>query len=56
MNEKNDSKNTNPPDDPKIEADWAEVEARRADLNSRNGGDFRRQAILKRLGLLKKAS
>ncbi len=56
MNEKNDSKNSSGPVDPRIEADWAEVEARRADLNSRDGGDFRRQAILKRLGLLKKAS
>ena len=56
MNEKNDSKNTNQRIDPRIEADWAEVDARRADLDSRNGGDFRRQTILKRLGLLKKAS
>jgi len=42
--------------DPKIAADWAQVEARRADLDSRNGGDARRQAILKRLGQLKHAS
>jgi hypothetical protein len=56
MNEKNDSKNNGQPVDPRIEADWAEVDARRAELNSRDGGDFRRQTILKRLGLLKKAS
>jgi len=56
MNEKNDSKTTNQPIDPRIEADWAEVDARRADLNSRDGGDFRLQTILKRLGHLKKAS
>jgi hypothetical protein len=55
MNEKNDSKNSSLLVDPRIEADWAEVDARRADLNSRDGGDFRRQTILKRLGLLKKA-
>lgn len=56
MNEKNDSKIMRQPVDPRIEADWAEVDARRADLNSRDGGDFRRQTILKRLDLLKKAS
>jgi hypothetical protein len=39
--------------DPKIAADWAVVEARRAELNSRVGGDTRRQAILRRLGLAK---
>jgi hypothetical protein len=36
--------------DPTVAADWARVEARRAELNSREGGDTRRQAILKRLG------
>jgi hypothetical protein len=35
--------------DPKVAADWATVEARRAELNSRDGGDTRRQAILERL-------
>jgi hypothetical protein len=42
--------------DPKIAADWAQVEARRAELDSRDGGDARRQAILKRLGQLTHAS
>jgi hypothetical protein len=42
--------------DPKVAADWAEVEARRAELNSRDGGDTRRQAILRRLGILEHAS
>jgi hypothetical protein len=41
--------------DPKIAADWAVVEARRAELNSRAGGDSRRRAILRRLGLAKHA-
>jgi hypothetical protein len=42
--------------DPKVERDWANVEARRAEINSRDGGDTRRQAIMRRLGLLKHAS
>jgi hypothetical protein len=42
--------------DAKVERDWEEVEARRADITSRIGGDTRRQAILKRAGLLKHAS
>jgi len=39
--------------DPKISADRAGVEARRAELNSRDGGDARRQAILRRLASAK---
>jgi hypothetical protein len=50
MNEKTGAARDGKPVDPKIAADWATVEARRADLNSRTGGDTRRQAILKRLG------
>jgi hypothetical protein len=56
MNAKNESSNSHKDIDPKVAADWAEVEARRAELNSRDGGDSRRQAILKRLGSLKTAS
>jgi hypothetical protein len=56
----NDDDKVSPPGDrtldPKIAADWAQVEARRAELDSRLGGDARRQAILKRLGSLKHAS
>jgi hypothetical protein len=42
--------------DPRIKKDWEDVQARRADISSRDGGDTRRQAILKRLGILKRAS
>jgi hypothetical protein len=42
--------------DPKVERDWADVEARRAEISSRDGGDTRRQAIMKRIGLLKHGS
>jgi hypothetical protein len=49
MNEETGAARDGKPVDPKIAADWARVEARRADLNSRTGGDARRQAILKRL-------
>jgi len=52
MNEKTGAASDGKPVDPKIAADWARVEARRADLNSRTGGDARRQAILKRLASL----
>jgi len=41
--------------DPKVAYDRARVEARRADLNSRDGGDARRQAVIKRLGLRRAA-
>jgi hypothetical protein len=56
MNEKTGAAGVGKRVDPKVAADWAEVEARRADLNSRDGGDIRRQAIMKRLGVLKTAS
>jgi hypothetical protein len=56
MKSKNDGAAGDSAVDPKVAADWAEVEARRAELNSRDGGDTRRQAIMKRLGILKHAS
>ncbi|MBD5635886.1 MAG: hypothetical protein IAI49_15575 [Candidatus Eremiobacteraeota bacterium] len=43
-------------EDQKVERDWAAVQARRADINSRDGGDTRRQAIMKRIGILGRAS
>jgi hypothetical protein len=55
MNDKNVSPNTQTVD-PKIQQDWDEIEARRADISSRDGGDTRRQAILKRLSMLEHAS
>ena len=45
--------------DARIEQDWRDVEARRADIGSREGGDNRRRAIIKnleRLGFYKEAS
>jgi hypothetical protein len=42
--------------DPKVQRDWDDVEARRAEINSREGGDTRRRAILRRLGLDDRAS
>jgi hypothetical protein len=56
MNEKPDASNSGKAVDPKVAADWAQVEARRADLNSRDGGDTRRQAVIRRLGRRENAS
>jgi hypothetical protein len=58
LNEKHDPLNADHEKsvDAKIERDWEEVEARRADITSRLGGDSRRQAILKRAGFFKRAS
>jgi hypothetical protein len=51
MNEKRRENQTGSAIDAKIAADWAVVDARRAELTLRDGGDTRRQAIMKRLGL-----
>jgi hypothetical protein len=56
MNEKSASPNAPKAVDPKIEQDWADVEARRNDISRREGGDTRRQAILRRIGYLKHTS
>jgi hypothetical protein len=56
MSEKTGASDSAKPLDPKVAADWARVEARRADLNSRDGGDTRRQAVIRRLGLHQNAS
>ncbi len=42
--------------DRKIASDWDAVQRRLAELNSRSGGDTRRQAILHRLRALKQVS
>jgi len=39
--------------DLKIQRDWDSIAARRAEISSREGGDTRRRAIMRRLGLEK---
>lgn len=56
MNQKSDAPAGPSTVDPKVAADWAAVESRRAELNSRSGGDTRRQAIMRRIHILKNAS
>ncbi len=53
MNDKSVSAHGGAPIDPKIQRDWDSIAARRAEISSREGGDTRRRAIMRRLGLEK---
>ncbi len=56
MNDKAPSLDGDKSIDPKVLRDWERVQARRSEINSREGGDTRRRAILERAGLRPRAS